>query len=403
MKKFLILSLLTVVIFTACSNNGKPDENEAKSSEKQDSVLNVDGHIASAKGEMLYFERLSPSKIIRLDSTKLDAEGKFSFSHKPEMVDIYRIRISDRGIFLIAQPGADIELTAEERPITKHYTVSGSEESELAMEMHKYLTKSASDLQALSNEYQAAQDKTKAEQQKILNRLNQEAETIVKDSKAKLNDMIRENNESLFIYLALFQQLGQNMIFSFPEDEEMFDYVLENLQKHNPDAPYTKSLKSDINKMRMEAEKKQGKSGGYGVGDEAPDIKMKNPDGEVKSLHDLRGKYVLLDFWAGWCRPCRMENPNLVSTYKKYKSDNFTIFQVSLDKKKEDWVKAIEKDNLSEWTHVSDLKYWNSEAAAEYGVRSIPASFLLNPEGEIIETNLRGPALEKKLEEIFGH
>jgi peroxiredoxin len=193
------------------------------------------------------------------------------------------------------------------------------------------------------------------------------------------------------------------MIFSFPEDEEIFDFVLKNMQEYNPDVAYTESLKSDINKMRMQSEQKQPKKGNYGVGDIAPNITLKTPDGETESLHDLRGQYVLLDFWAAWCRPCRMENPNLVSTYNKYKSDNFTIFQVSLDKTKERWVNGIEKDNLSQWHHVSDLKYWNSESAALYGVRGIPANFLLNPEGEIISTNLRGPALGKKLEEIFGH
>jgi peroxiredoxin len=402
MKKILILSIFSVIFFATCSNS-KTNEETKSDTEANNSTLTVKGTFTPAAGTNIYFEKLSPDKLIRLDSASLDESGTFTFSHKPDKVDIYRIRTGEQGIFLIAHPGETITLKADKKPITKHYNVTGSEESKLAMEMHQLLTRSAEQLQAIGDEYRAAKDKSKAEQQQILTRINKEAEAIMNNSKTRLKTMIEENKKSLFIYLALFQQLGQNMIFSFPEDEETFDLVLKNMQEYNPGLAYTKSLKSDINKMRMQSEQKQTKKGNYDVGDVAPNITLKTPEGETKSLYDLRGQYVLLDFWAGWCRPCRMENPNLVSTYNKYKSDNFTIFQVSLDKNKESWVNAIEKDNLSQWHHVSDLKYWNSEAAAQYNVRGIPASFLLNPEGEIIATNLRGPALGKKLEDIFGH
>ena len=108
----------------------------------------------------------------------------------------------------------------------------------------------------------------------------------------------------------------------------------------------------------------------------------------------------MIDFWAAWCRPCRVENPNVVALYKKYNSKGFEVFGVSLDRKKEDWVKAIEMDGLS-WTHVSDLQYFNSAAARLYNIQAIPATYLLDKEGKIIAKNLRGIALRKKLEELF--
>lgn len=138
------------------------------------------------------------------------------------------------------------------------------------------------------------------------------------------------------------------------------------------------------------------------VGDEAPDIVLSNVEGKSVKLSDLRGKTVLIDFWASWCGPCRRENPNVVRVYKQYKDKGFDIYSVSLDNSKEKWVQAIAHDALEWPSHVSDLKGWQSAGAALYQVRGIPATFLLDSKGIIIGKNLRGQALESKLEEVLG-
>lgn len=137
------------------------------------------------------------------------------------------------------------------------------------------------------------------------------------------------------------------------------------------------------------------------VGNEAPDIVLNDPDGKTIKLSSLRGQYVLIDFWASWCGPCRMENPNNVKLYNKYHDKGFEIYAVSLDKNKNSWLKAIKDDNLA-WIHVSDLKYWKSEGAKIYNVTGIPHTVLLDKEGKIIANGLRGNFLKLKLEEIFG-
>lgn len=156
------------------------------------------------------------------------------------------------------------------------------------------------------------------------------------------------------------------------------------------DAKATAALQEQINRVQA-----------FAVGGEAPDFTQNMPDGRPLSLSELRGRYVLIDFWASWCGPCRRENPHVVKLYEAYKDKGFTVLGVSLDRDEERWLKAIEADNLT-WYQVSDLKGWSNSVAQLYGVRSIPHTVLLDPQGRIVARNLRGASLESTLEELLG-
>ncbi|TNE51667.1 MAG: TlpA family protein disulfide reductase [Bacteroidetes bacterium] len=183
--------------------------------------------------------------------------------------------------------------------------------------------------------------------------------------------------------------------------------VLEGLKAANhPDYPvYTKQYidtyrRQDYGEIGM-MEFDLRRNSTFTPGMEAPDLVGNTPEGQPYALSNLRGKYVLIDFWASWCGPCRRENPNVVAMYEKYKDKGFDILGVSLDRQEDAWKKAIDQDGLK-WHHISDLKGWKSEHAQLYSVTSIPQTLLIGPDGKIIQRNLRGPQLGAKLQELLG-
>jgi peroxiredoxin len=233
------------------------------------------------------------------------------------------------------------------------------------------------------------------------NKIVQEAQAKKDEATIKKiqEEFLAEEQKNIQKIKAMIPEMGTNLVALWTADnflnpEENLETMVQVAEKFKLEKPNTPNvhIKAFIQQvMRFQ---------GIQIGSEAPEIALKTPNDSILKLSSLRGKYILLDFWASWCGPCRRENPNVVRMYNKFKDKNFDIYSVSLDEQRDSWLKAIEKDGMI-WHHVSDLQFWNSAAATAYGVQAIPATFLLDKEGKIIAKNLRGEELEKKLEEIL--
>jgi len=229
----------------------------------------------------------------------------------------------------------------------------------------------------------------------ILQEAQRNVSTIVQKYQKLFDTETEKRNNNVINYLLSNKEDLAVLLFLDKIPKETYSThrqeIAKALKAKYPDHPWVSEL------YKMETSPANSTS----IGALAPELAFENPEGKIMKLSDLRGKVVLLDFWASWCRPCRMENPNVVEAYKKYHARGFEVFSVSLDRDKASWVKAIEADGLVWSNHVSDLGYWNSQGAKIYGVSSIPSTFLIGKDGRIVAKNLRGAALENALKELL--
>ena len=361
----------------------------------------IEGNMRNTSGEEMYLVELTPDGTNKVDSVQLDQDGHFVFEGYTNVAKFFLVQSDSRNsVTLVVEPGDQITLEADVNKLSEEYQVEGSEGSREIMMLRNRLENTIASLDSLGEIYRENQGQE--DMTALRDRLNKESRRIIEQQKTYTKDFIDRNLSSLSSLMALYQQVGpRSYVLNPQEDFNYFEKVDSALMANYPNSEPVKSLHSQVEEIRKRMEADKTSKEKLAVGNKAPEIALPNPQGDTVALSGLRGNYVLLDFWASWCKPCRVENPNLVKAYNRYSDQNFEIYQVSLDKNRKDWVSAIDKDDL-DWYHVSDLKFWNSSAAQTYNIRSIPANYLLNKKGEIIDKNLRGDALQAKLNEIFS-
>lgn len=344
----------------------------------------IKGEFNGEANSLIILRQVELQQLTILDSVRTDDKGRFELNVHVDRESIGLLNVEtvkSMGIPVILTPDEKLKINISKEGEFYSTEVKGNSSNNLMKDLY--------------NLYMG-HNKQSAEFQKRVSAIDPSAasDSLKQAVNAEYLGMQKQLNDDLINFVtskpgSAASYFAATYIVQEPP-MDLLDGALTAMQKDIPESHFTKELESRLNSIKP-----------LDLGGMAPNIALKNPDGQVVELESLRGKYVLIDFWASWCGPCRRENPNVVRMYQKYHDKGFEIYSVSLDNNAGKWKAAIQQDGLG-WIHVSDLRGWQSSAAQLYQIHSIPSTVLLDDKGRIIAKDLRGASLEAKLKEIFN-
>jgi thiol-disulfide isomerase/thioredoxin len=373
MKYTILVLCLASVAFSSCNSGSY-----------------VKGTITNAEGEQAVLEQLTPTSVVGLDSMMISEDGEFKIAITIAEPGFYRLRLgANNYVILQLAPDEQVELTGNALDFYKSYELKGSAGSESVRELDRFMRANYEQTDSLRQLF--AQQRTATNADSLMKTIEPLFNSKQAEKIKFVYDFITKNKGSLAT-LSAVQSLDPKEHF------DKFEEVGKALAESLPKSEYVTTFNARLTDMKAQQQAAQRTTEG-GL---APEIAVLDPNDQPIKLSDFKGKVVLIDFWASWCKPCRMENPNVVKMYDRFKNKGFEIFGVSLDQNKEAWLQAMKDDKLT-WKHGSELKFWQSSFVPVYSLEGIPMTFLVDAEGRILAKGLRGEALEKKLEEILAN
>lgn len=380
----ILIYLFFISIFFSCETTQKK--------------FTLQGTISNANGK--YLKLMDMTSIgFPLDSVVVNSDGSFTYEKQiTEPADFVVYIEPQQSVRITPLPAEQISLSANANNLIHSYKVSGSESSVAISKYTKYLQKLKTELNSVNAFYMQNQDNPNIDS--IIQTAKKRSDSIFNLGKLYLQKTIKTNPAGMESYVALAQKLTHNInFFTISKDFKYFTMVDTAFARAYDTAKVAIMLHSYVQKQQKQ--KATQTNSKLQIGNNVPNIILPNAYGDTLSLSELKGKYVLIDFWGSWCRPCRLEHKNLLKTYNKFRRYDFEIFQVALEYNKENWKNAIREDKLWWKYQVSELKYMDSEIAKIYKISKVPYNFLINREGQIIAINIYGKNLQKKLETIF--
>jgi len=370
MKKGILLSISSLIFGLGFAQKQIPEKKFS---------FKIEGTIKNFSGKMVYVTHKSNENEIK-DSAKV-TNGKFTFNLKNTEPSVYWFSInSDPNTAFFFADDANVKATLIVDSMAYSRIEAGQAQADY-MEYRNFINNLIMVQQKMQADFNTA---AQANDVNAQNAIKSEYQNLNVQYMSGLKNFVKTHPKSPVSAYIIGNDLN-NAAIPLTEVIEALSYLDKSLENNS----YVKA-----------ANKKVEDAKGTMVGYKATNFSQTTPDGKKVSLTDFRGKYVLIDFWASWCRPCRMENPNVVAAYNRFKDKGFTVLGVSMDSNKDPWIAAIQQDNLT-WTHVSDLKGWGNEVGKIYGVTGIPQNYLIDKEGKIVAKDLRGSALDEKLAEII--
>lgn len=395
------LGLIFSFVLLSCDTESE-DENTATAEEKQ----TIAGQIPGAAGKIIIAQVYNVDKWLQLGQATLDAQGNFNIK-LPKEAFIVQLIVEQSAVPIVLGGDDSVYIRCDYPIMMKNFKISNLEDAD---DLNKMVALNADFNEKYSEQLNQLRNSQQGELSDDLIKSLQAGKMPLQTFAISFLEQKPDSPVAQLFAMQLFPEMG--LEHWNVEYGTILRNVLNAYLEKYPEARFTRGLESNLNtwvdsyESALNEEKRKSFYGNLDrnvdVGSLAPDIWMDMVNGGDMKLSDLRGKYVLIDFWASWCGPCRKENPNVVRLYKKYKDKGFTVFSVSLDDNATAWKAAIESDGL-EWPyHVSDLKKWNSIVVQLYKFEGIPHTVLIDKKGTIIGKNLRGIDLENKLKELFG-